>query len=57
MPPGARRPARTMDVLALVFGFLLGLYAMQRSPGSWPDFRLAWPPPEGGEPATHKKET
>jgi hypothetical protein len=46
-----------MDVIALVFGFLLGLYAMQRSPGSWPDFRLAWPPPEGGEPATHKKET
>jgi hypothetical protein len=38
-----------MDVLALVFGFLLGLYAMQRYPASWPDLRLAWPPPVAEE--------
>jgi hypothetical protein len=34
-----------MDLSALILGFFLGLFAMQRRPDLWPNLLLTWPPP------------
>ena len=44
-----------MDLFVFVFGFLVGLFAMQRRPDLWPNLCVQWPE-KAGEAAEGDKD-